>query len=101
MEGIVREVTAEEVAHYAEFGWAMLRALVTPAFAGEILRVAAALAAEEQHVGQLAKRGVEPFRSLMWSQRMAQNATRLVDRARLKGTDVPLRWRQDLEEAHD
>ena len=45
IEGIVREVTDEEVAHYVEFGWVMMRRLVDPGFAGEMLRVARELGA--------------------------------------------------------
>jgi hypothetical protein len=32
----------------------------------------------------------------MFSQRMSSNAARLVDRKRLKGVDVPMRYRQDI-----
>ena len=38
----------------------------------------------------------EPFRSFMCSECMSKNATRLVDRKRLKGVDVQLRYRTDI-----
>ena len=44
----------------------------------------------------LAMECIEPFRSFMCSECMAKNATRLVDRKRLKGTDVPLRHRTNI-----
>jgi hypothetical protein len=45
---------------------------------------------------QLAPRGVEPYRSFMFSERMASNAAKLVNRKRLKGVDVPMRYRMDF-----
>ena len=78
--------------HYREYGWVMLRGLVNPAFAAEMLR---ALGEAGDFGGHPAKNGVEPFRSFMFSQRMSSNAAKLVNRARLKGVDVPMRWRQD------
>jgi hypothetical protein len=110
IEAVVREVTDEEVTFYREHGWVMLRALVDTDFAAELL--AAGLAyretvggrtelmarpptggmADEERKGSI---GLEPYRSLMFSERMAQNAQRLLDRRRLKGIDVPLRYRYD------
>ena len=92
VEAVVREVTDAEEAHYREFGWVMLRGLVNPAFAAEMLR---ALGEAGDFDGHPALNGVEPFRSFMFSQRMSGNAAKLVNRARLKGVDVPMRWRQD------
>ena len=46
--------------------------------------------------GLAGRDGIEPHRSFMWSRRMTTNATRLVDRKRLKGVDVPLRHRVDI-----
>ena len=101
VEAVVREVTDEEVEHYHEYGWVMLRELVDPAFAAEMLRALYEAGAKEDPpalfpAGHPAKGGLEPFRSFMFSQRMSSNAARLVNRRRLKGVDVPLRWRQDI-----
>lgn len=93
IEAVVREVTDEEVAHYHEFGWVMMRRLVEPSFAGEMLQ--ALRACDADFGGHPARFGVEPFRSFMFSRRMSSNAAKLVNRARLKGVDVPMRWRQD------
>ena len=110
IEAVVREVTDAEVAFYREHGWVMLRALVRPAFAAELL--AAGLAYRESTEGRTelmarpptggmtdAERkgsvGLEPYRSFMFSQRMERNAQMLLDRRRLKGIDVPLRYRYD------
>jgi ectoine hydroxylase-related dioxygenase (phytanoyl-CoA dioxygenase family) len=93
VEVVVREVTDEEVAHYHEYGWVMMRGLVDPRFAEEMLR--ALRASDVDCDGHPARFGVEPFRSFMFSRRMSSNAAKLVNRARLKGVDVPMRWRQD------
>ena len=100
IETIVREVTDEEVAFYHEYGWVMMPRLVAPDFATELLRVGKS---HRQKVGPgkpvagLARnQETEPFRSFMFSERMAQNATRLVNRKRFKGVDVPLRYRVDI-----
>ena len=104
IETVLREVTDEEVAFYQEYGWVMMKQLVDPVFAAELLHVgrewrerrekeagpgkaAAGLARQEE---------AEPFPSFMFSQRMAQNAMRLVNRKRLKGVDIPLRYRIDI-----
>ena len=101
IKSVLREVRDEEVACYQKYGWVMMRQLVAPKFAAELLRVGqewsersgketgprSSLAREE---------GAEPFRSFMFSERMSQNAMRLVNRKRLKGVDVPLRYRIDL-----
>mgnify|MGYP001989685639 CR=1 FL=1 len=39
IESVLREVTDEEVAFYQEYGWVMMKQLVDPAFATELLRV--------------------------------------------------------------
>lgn len=92
VEAVVREVTAEEVAHYHEFGWVMMRGLVAPAFTAELLRV---LQTEGQ-TRHPASDGVEPFRSMVFSQRCTSNAVKLCDKARFKGVDVPLRYRGEM-----
>ena len=100
VEAVVREVTDAELAHYHEYGWVMLRELVTPAFAAQMLsalRVAGARMDPPQAYwdGHPAKAGLEPYRSFMFSQRMSSNAAKLANKRRLKGVDVPMRWRQD------
>jgi hypothetical protein len=103
IEALVREVTDEEVAFYHEYGWVMMRQLVDPAFAAELERVAQDRRARAEEEG-LERPGVhlaladdaEPYRSFMFSRRMATNAMRLVDRKRLKGVDLPLRYRMDM-----
>ena len=99
IEAVLREVTDEEVAFYQEYGWVMMKQLVDPAFATELLRVGRDWKErkdQEQIPAKPAVDGVEPFRSFMFSERMARNATRLVNRKRLKGVDIPLRYRIDL-----
>ena len=39
IEAVLREVTDEEVAFYQEYGWVMMKQLVAPEFAEELLRV--------------------------------------------------------------
>mgnify|MGYP002634777575 FL=1 len=101
VEAIVREVTDEEVAFYHEYGWVMMKQLADPDFSTKILHTAQEWmkgddnGVERPHV-HLALKGVEPLRSFMFSERMSQNATRLVDRKRLKGVDDPLRYRIDM-----
>ena len=115
IEAIVREVTDEEVAHYAEYGerlaghlhrrlppprlvvlqcrlpflllepdrlrvraaphvgWVMMRGLVDPGFAEEMLHVARELggaAGADLPPARLAARGVEPYHRFMFSARM-------------------------------
>jgi ectoine hydroxylase-related dioxygenase (phytanoyl-CoA dioxygenase family) len=97
---VVREVTDAEVAHYREFGWVMLRGLVAPAFAAEMLGVFRAMGAAQGRAyakgSRVAHDGTEPFRSLMYSARCASNASRLCGKARIKGVDVPLRYRAEI-----
>ena len=38
IKSVLREVTEEEVACYQEYGWVMMRQLVAPEFAAELLR---------------------------------------------------------------
>lgn len=104
IEAVVREVTDEEVAFYHEYGWVMMPRLVAPEFATQLLRVGREWAERNREeigpgkpvAGLARKQETEPFRSFMFSERMARNATRLVNRKRLKGVDVPLRYRIDL-----
>ncbi len=104
IETIVREVTDEEVAFYHEYGWVMMPRLVAPEFAAQLLRVgrewvdrnAQEVGHGNPRAGLALNQETEPFRSFMFSERMAQNATRLVNRKRFKGVDVPLRYRVDI-----
>ena len=103
IEAVVREVTDEEVAFYHEYGWVMMKQLVDSAFATELLRVGQEWLkrnGEERGgrraVGLARREETEPFRSFMFSERMSKNATRLVNRKRLKGVDIPLRYRIDI-----
>lgn len=99
IEAVLREVTDEEVAFYQEYGWVMMKQLVAPEFAEELLRVGQAWRDRHGNEGPAClarEEDAEPYRSFMFSQRMAQNAMRMVDRKRLKGVDVPLRYRNDL-----
>ena len=97
----LREVTDEEVACYQEYGWVMMRQLVAPEFAAELLRAGQEWSERSgketgPRSGLAREEGTEPFRSFMFSERMSQNAMRLVNSKRLKGVDVPLRYRIDL-----
>jgi ectoine hydroxylase-related dioxygenase (phytanoyl-CoA dioxygenase family) len=102
IEALVREVTDEEVAFYQEYGWVMMKQLVTPEFATELLRVGKEWRQSREKEGGKSFAGLaldetaEPFRSFMFSERMAKNAKRLVNRKRLKGVDIPLRYRIDM-----
>ena len=73
VEAVVREVTDEEVEHYHEYGWVMLRELVDPNFADEMLRVFRAMGEAEgkEYPGnaQPARNLIEPFHSFMFSER--------------------------------
>ena len=104
IESVLREVTEEEVAFYQEYGWVMLKQLVNRDFAPKLLRVGQdlrkshgkELALGKPAAGLAQQKNAEPFRSFMFSKRMSRNAIRLVNRKRLKGVDVPLRYRVDL-----
>ena len=104
IETVLREVTDEEVAFYQEYGWVMMKQLVDPVFAAELLHVGREWRERREKeagpgkaaAGLARQQEAEPFPSFMFSQRMAQNAMRLVNRKRLKGVDIPLRYRIDL-----
>jgi hypothetical protein len=96
----VRDITDEEVAFYLEHGWVKLVGLTTPEFAGELLKAGEAWHERNQKSttewNPLAlSAGVEPFRSLVFSAIMGRNAQRLMDRKRLSGVDVGVRYRVD------
>ena len=104
IEAVLREVTDEEVAFYQEYGWVMMKQLVAPEFATMLLRVGKewkerkdkVAGPDKPNVGLARQEEAEPFRSFMFSERMSKNAMRLVNRKRLKGVDIPLRYRIDL-----
>lgn len=101
----IREVTPAEVASYEENGWVKLDGLVSRDLAGEMLETAKSFASEERH-WQIAPeewiafgvgpRGVEPFRSLVFSPQMGRNAHLLINRSRLTDDEVPIRYRVDI-----
>ena len=100
---VLREVTDEEVAFYHEYGWVMMKQLVDPGFATELQRVGQECRERQEEEGtgrpgvHLALReDAEPYPSFMFSQRMSTNAMRLVNKKRLKGVDVALRYRIDM-----
>lgn len=99
MAAIIRDVTAEEVAFYEENGWVKLDRLVTPEYARELRRVGEAHEDGIHPPGSwnslATDPGVEPFRALMFSERMGRNAERLINRRRLTDVQVPLRYRAD------
>ena len=103
IEAVLREVTAEEVAFYHEYGWVMMKQLVAREFATELQRVGQQWRERQDKEGgtgtavhlALAE-DAEPYRSFMFSERMSQNAMRLVNKKRLKGVDVALRYRIDI-----
>ena len=103
IEAVVREVTDEEVAFYQEYGWVMMKQLVDPEFVSELLTVGQGWLechgedkGGRRAVGLVLQEEAEPFRSFMFSERMSKNAMRLVNRKRLKGIDIPLRYRADV-----
>ena len=103
-EKVVRKVTDEEVTFYQEFGWVMMKGLVDPYFASELLEIGNEWKErlEKEFDKGNPSRGLAldattgPFHSFMFSERMVLNATRLVNRKRLKGIDIPLRYRRDM-----
>lgn len=95
----LREVTEEEVAHYEEYGWVKLDALVTPQFAAQLREVALQPRGDGAETGRWESManhpGVEPYRSFFFSDRMSTNASRLINRKKLTDEVVPLRYRLD------
>ncbi len=96
---VLREVTDEEVVFYQDYEWGMMKQLVDPDFAKDLLRVGQAWKErrdQETGPGKPAAEEIEPYHSLMFSERMARNATWLVNRKRPKDVEIPLRYRIDL-----
>ena len=100
---------------YAEHGWVMMPRLVAPEFAEGLLHIGQARRDERIAEGHTGRTGsgpasgptspmhklaldeqAEPFRSFMFSERMHSNAMRLTNRKRLKGVEVPMRYRVDI-----
>ena len=104
IEAVVREITDEEVAHYEEYGWVMLKQFVDPAFVKELYDIGIERRSWEATTprpnrltsGLALEANAEPYGSFFFSKRMEQNAQRLTGRRRLKGVDVPLRFRNDM-----
>src|SRR5258708_2936824 len=90
----IREITDEEIAFYEENAWVKLGRLGSPGLADELRGVVVDLPTQERQ--RLAKKGVEPFRALMFSAKMGQNAQRLANRRRFTDTEIALRYRTDL-----
>jgi hypothetical protein len=95
----LREVTEEEIAFYREHGWVKLPGLITPEFAQTLKDTTLDWHERNQkrpiEWHSMVKSEVEPFRSLVFSERMGRNAQRLMDRRRLSGVDVGVRYRAD------
>jgi ectoine hydroxylase-related dioxygenase (phytanoyl-CoA dioxygenase family) len=98
----IRRVTPDEVAHYEEYGWVMLRELVSRELAAELLAAAKDVLEVPQGDwegnrtrGRLALEGIEPFRSVAFSAQMADAARTLINRARLSDVDVPIKYHAD------
>jgi hypothetical protein len=98
----IRDATDEEVEHYEQHGWVMLRGLVARELVAELLeRAGPALAGSERNTATflgrsaLATDGVEPFRSVAFSPQMGRVAQRLTNRRRLCGVDYPIRFHSD------
>lgn len=100
----VREIGDAEVAFYQEHGWVKLDGLVDPDLVSQMRITAQKRLVESEeskgaalvHDGSLAIGGHEPFRSVAFSERMGRSAQRLINRARLTGVDVPVRFKWDV-----
>jgi ectoine hydroxylase-related dioxygenase (phytanoyl-CoA dioxygenase family) len=98
----IRRVTREEVAHYEEYGWVMLRELVSRELIGELLVAAKEVLEVPQGDwegnrtrGGLVLEGVEPFRSFVLSPQMGEVARALIHRSRLSDVEVPIQYHAD------
>ncbi len=92
----IREVTADEVAFYEQNGWVKLDGLITPELTAELMRVGLETGDRPGAWESMAAApGIEPFRTMVFGERMARNAARLVNRRRLTDTDIGLRYRND------
>jgi hypothetical protein len=97
----VREVTDGEVAHFEEHGWVMLRGLITPELAAEMLEVAqaespvATFESRYRIFEKVALAGVEPYHSFAFGPEMERNTQRFCNQTRLRGVQVPLRFHHE------
>jgi hypothetical protein len=101
--GQIRDVTQDEVQHYREHGWVMLKGLLSPELAGRML---AAVESDDASVGVKGGSHVwmhpalfdraEPFLSVTFAPAMGRNAQRLMDRQRLTDRPVGVQYRQDI-----
>lgn len=95
----VREVTEEEVEFYRINGWVKLDGLLNAELVAAVRDAGDEFYKSNGHSPaewlSLATAGVEPCRSLVFGTRMARNAQRLMDRGRLSGRDVEVRYRND------
>jgi hypothetical protein len=101
----VRPLTDEEVEAYHQQGWVMVRQLVNPEIA-ELMRAEAQDRVDRYtlesvddlvaHYAGMARAGIEPYHSVMFSETMAQNAQRLADRRRFTDREIGLRYRADM-----
>src|SRR4051812_23040815 len=92
----VRAVTDDELAFYREHGWVKLDSLISRELAAALLE--AGLRWHEQNqrrpsewISMAKHAAIEPFRSLVFSDTMLRNGQKLMDRARLAGTDAAVR----------
>jgi hypothetical protein len=121
----MRAITDDELAHYEEHGWVMLRELIQRELAAELLAAAQELRAtvrssaefEQTEYGrqvrtrdwvafegsfaetspsfQARKIGVEPFRSLTFGEAAGRTAQRIMNRGRLTDEPIGVRYLED------
>lgn len=99
----VREVTDEEVGLFHQNGWAKLPGLIDRELAAEMLEVACAKVEHSRTTEKIwntswhfARQGIEPFRSVAYSEVMGRNAQRLINRRRLTDREIGIRAKGDL-----
>ena len=72
IEAVLREVTDEEAAFYREYGWVMMKQLVTPEFAKELLRQGChPQEAQESMQAKQPSQLQEGYSSCWWAKRKA------------------------------
>ncbi len=96
----VRAVTDSELAFYHEHGWVKLPGLISPSLAAELVSAGKAWHAAQgknivDWIPMAGAARVEPFQTLVHSEAMGRNAQKLIDRQRLGGADVAVRYRVD------
>lgn len=97
----VRDVTREEVEFYTEHGWVMLRELISRDLAAELLAAAKEVlpppkeGSGNRHLQPLSVDGYEPFRSFAFSEELAKNANKLINRGRISHIEVPIQFHSD------